>query len=49
MIDICSMTRGMENLKDYYKCEPHQIVELNFKNYSYIAKVRLSNGDCWEI
>jgi len=49
MINIVDMARGMENIKNFYGCEPIEIVDINFKDYTYIANITLKNGDKWKI
>lgn len=49
MINIVDMARGMENIKNFYGCEPIEIKEINFKDYDYIADIELKNGDKWKI
>lgn len=49
MINIVDMARGMENIKNFYGCEPIEIVEIDFKDYSYMADITLKNGDKWRI
>ena len=49
MINIVDMARGMESIKNFYGCKPIEIKEINFKNYTYMADVVLSNGDKWKI
>lgn len=49
MINIVDMAKGMENIKNFYRSEPIEIVEIIFKNYHYMADVELKNGDKWII
>ena len=48
MINICDMARGMTNIKNFYGCDPIEIIKINL-NFAYTAEVLLNNDDKWEI
>ena len=48
MINICDMARGMTNIKNFYGCDPIEIIEIKL-NGAFSAEVLLNNDDKWKI